>query len=89
MTKTTFRPINGHVEIEPLTEETFGELPDARFEERGTVISVADDVLDISCGDVVYFDSYMCAKFTRGEETVYLVKDVDIRALERNETVPK
>lgn len=83
-----FKPLNRHVEIEPLKEETFGDLPDASFEEKGKVISKADDVTMLEIGDIVYFDAWLVAKYIRDEKMLYLVEEQNVRAIER-EQIPE
>jgi len=80
-----FQPINKHVEVEPI--EVQGFIASAgTFEEKGKIISVAQDCTWFDGGDigkVVYFDSWTAAKFPDADGKIrYLVQEENIRAYE-------
>ncbi len=78
-----FRPINKHIEVEPMVMETIIERSDHAYEEKGMVISVADDTKVVNPGQTVYFDSYLCAKYPDNSgKTRYLVPEDAVRAVE-------
>lgn len=81
-----FQPLNGHVEIQPDEQNTIVQQRDTTFEERGVVMSVAQEVTKIRVGERVYFDSWLCSKFTDSTGKIrYLVPEENIRAVERTE----
>lgn len=90
MTKI-FLPVNNHVEVKPLKFEKFIASADTTFEEKGEVMSVAKGMDTVVVGDIVYFDSWQCAKYPDSEGNVrYLVKLEDIRAVEYDDgTLPE
>ncbi len=81
-----FTPLNAHVEIEPIAQESFMETSGHTFEEKGRVLSVGLSVTCVQVGDIAYFDSYLCAKYPDSTGKVrYLVPDGAIRARERSD----
>lgn len=76
-----FIPLNGHVEIEPIEQESVVYSNETNFEEKGKVLST--DFWAVQIGDIVYFDSWMAAKYPDSENKVrYLVPGNAIRAKE-------
>ncbi len=97
-------PINNHILIEPLVHESFIASQKDQYEEIGVVVSF-DARLNklfagfdkpsetlIHVGDKVYFDSWLAAKYPKGDGTqdfYWLVKYEDVRAIEYVEpTIP-
>ncbi len=78
------KPLNKHVEVKPIPREGFIVSLKDSYEEIGTVLSVADDVSSVQVGDVVYFDSWLCAKYPNGDEFYWLVPESALRAKECN-----
>lgn len=87
----TFIPINGHIEIEPLTQEGFVVEQNAHYEEKGRIIEVADDpkIDPKLVGCIAYFDSWLAKKYATGENDAqgqpkyrWLVKFEDVSAIE-------
>lgn len=87
------KPINGHVLIEPLPQESFIASDREVYQEIGVVVDY-DGYIDggmsknstLSPGDKVYFDSWLAAKFPKNDkESYWLVKYEDIRAIESHE----
>lgn len=76
-----FVPLNGHVEIEPIEQESVVYSQETNFEEKGKVLSTS--FWAVAKGDIVYFDSWMAAKYPDSEGKVrYLVPGTAIRAKE-------
>lgn len=92
-------PVNGHLVIEPVAHETFISSQRETFEEKGLVLSIDPTFVETlgkydhfpKVGDVVFFDSWLAAKFPKGEDEYYwLVKYEDVRAFEHVEQeIPK
>ena len=83
-----FIPLNHHLEIKPIKQDNFIPSSDTTYEEKGEVMSVAKEVPEtfVKVGDIVYFDSYLCAKFPDETGAVrYLIETDAIRAKETNE----
>ena len=86
-----FKPTNGQIEIRPIEMEGFVSDASGTFEEKGEVISLADDLLISNVpfckvGDVVYFDSWVSAKFPDEKgEIRYLIPAEYVRAIETME----
>lgn len=82
----SFHPINGHVEVKPLKHESFISSQRESYEEIGEIVSMCnglDTLYSFKVGDLVYFDSWLCAKYPKGDEEFHwLVKSEDIRAYE-------
>lgn len=88
------KPVNGHLLIEPIKQESFMAMGREIYEEIGIVIGVSDDVVNSLyqdkelnlIGNKVFFDSWLAAKYPKGtteEEGYYwLVKWEDVRATE-------
>lgn len=82
----SFIPINQHLEVEPIEEQSFVASQNATFEEKGKVISIAGDCgffNEEEIGAIVYFDSWLVARYTdsAGKER-WLVPEQNIRAYE-------
>lgn len=78
-----FQPKNKHVEVKPLETQSIISSKDVSYEEKGTVMSIADDVTKVTVGVCAYFDSWQAAKFTDSNgETRWLVPEEAIRAIE-------
>lgn len=85
-------PVNSHLLIEPVKHESFVVSQREIFEEIGVVLSLPHDYpvgyeTHPQVGDRVYFDSWLAAKFPKGDEGEFywLVKWEDVRAFERVE----
>ncbi len=77
------KPIFKHIEIKPAEQNKAFSSSQTAYEERGTVISVADDCELIKIGMIVYFDSYLAARYEGEDKAIHwLVKEGDIRAYE-------
>jgi co-chaperonin GroES (HSP10) len=94
-------PINGHMVIEPLKHEEFMASVKETYDEVGIVL-VREQPLDgtptnpttyrnCNVGDTVYFDSWMCSKFPKGDGTFYwIVPYENIKAYEpKQDTIPE
>lgn len=83
-------PVNGHLLIEPLEHKAFIASDRQTYEEKGTVLEVSEGVEIVKKGDIVLFDSWICAKYPAEKEGefLWLVKCDDIRAVEHEE-IPK
>lgn len=81
-----FQPLNKHVEVKPINVAGVIATQGATFEEKGTVISIADGVTLVDVGDIAYFDSWLCAKYVdeQGQDR-YLVPEENIRAKENGQ----
>lgn len=80
-----FTPVNKHIEIEPIEEKGHVFTQNNVYEEKGKVISCADDTeLEWNAGEIVYFDSWLVAKYTdtNGKDR-WLVPEENIRAYEQ------
>ena len=81
-------PINGHLLIEPVVYESFVAQDKTLYEEVGKVIDVSAEIVSnlLKKGDLVYFDSWMSAKYPTGEGNgfFWLVRAEDVRALKRD-----
>lgn len=62
------KPINKHLQIEPVTSTDFVASQKGLYEEIGTVVAVGDGV-DIPVGSKVYFESWLAKKFPIPGET--------------------
>lgn len=82
------KPINGHIQVEPVVREGFMASQLEKYEEIGKVVAI-DTALDgaIPIGSLVYFDSWLAAKFPKKVkgEFYWLVKYEDIRAIDKDE----
>lgn len=86
------KPINGHILIEPLTQEGFIASQKETYEEIGVVIGLPALLTDIEVeelpelGDKVFFDSWLAARYPKGDsdEFFWLVRLEDIRAIQKN-----
>lgn len=85
------KPINGHLLIQPLEHKTFLQGDKSTFEEIGIVLAVSKGCLRVRVGYKVFFDSWLAAKFPKGDDDFYwLVKYDDVRAIEKDEnTIPE
>ena len=78
-------PVNAHILIEPIKEKSFIPTASDKYQEKGTVVSFDEHIQsNIHKGDIVYFDSWLAAKFPAKEKDEYywLVKWEDIRAID-------
>lgn len=75
------RPVNGHLLIEPLEQESFIPSEQGTYQEIGVVVA-SGDCGDVSPGDKVYFDSWLAAKYPNGRDFYWLVKWEDVRAID-------
>lgn len=98
------KPVNNHILIEPVKREGFMQSSTHTFEEIGTVLDIADDIVKsrlsgttlspedfspVKIGDKVYFDSWLAAKYPKNKDEFYwLVKWEDVRAVEHVEQEP-
>ncbi len=84
---TTLKPINFHCEILPIAQDAFiGDQDTNTFEEKGTIISIADEVTKVKVGQVCYFDSWLCTKYPDADGKLrYLIQEENIRAIEIND----
>lgn len=88
----TLIPLNGHVQIEPIEQDSFISSSKTAYEEIGKVISVALEVNWVGDATVpprlplgvkVFFDSWMATKYPDGKQGFYwLVPYSAIRAYE-------
>lgn len=81
-------PINNHILIEPVAQESFVASAKETYEEIGIVLD-APEFAEFKVGDRVYFDSWLAAKYpVQGERDKFywLVQYENIRAYEK---VPK
>lgn len=88
------KPVNGHILIEPIAQSGFVATQNDTYQEIGTIVDVADDIVNNLArsnktlnliGNRVYFDSWLAAKYPKGEDGFYwLVKWDDVRALEND-----
>ncbi len=88
------KPVNGHVIIEPMKQESFMASQRDTYEEIGIVVSIAADTIKVRGliaeapvhkGDKVYFDSWLAARYPKEgktDEFYWLVKWEDVRAVE-------
>lgn len=87
-------PLNNHVLIRPLKHEDFVEGENS-YDEKGEVLALPFELIGVvrgdeqgyavpllEIGDIVYFDSYLCAKYPSPDPDVpyWLVDFKDIRA---------
>lgn len=80
-------PVNGHLIIEPVKQESFVVRDRETYEEVGIVKAIEDENHRVSIGDKVYFDSWLAARFPgeKDGEYFWLVRWEDVRAIEKNE----
>lgn len=78
-------PINSHVLIEPVKEESAFQSSQQTYEERGKILAIADGLPQpFSVGDFVYFDSWVAARYKDAEGNEHWVVPFDhIRAVEK------
>lgn len=80
------KPVNNSVLIEPLEHEEFISSSKSSYEEIGIVIDVDPPLKDhpaVQKGNRVFFDSWLAAKFPKGEgEFYWLVPYDSIKAYE-------
>ncbi len=82
-------PLNHHVQIEPIKQVAFLSA-DNPYDEKGVVLSVADSVVRVKEGDIVFFDSWLVSKYEGSDKKlIYLVPEESIRAKEVNAPLPK
>ena len=81
-------PLNGHVQIIPVEQDTFISSSKTAYEEIGTIVSLdqslpAEAISTLRIGGKVYFDSWMATKYPDGKGGFYwLVPYESIRAYE-------
>lgn len=84
-------PVNGHLIIEPVKQESFVVRDRETYEEVGVVKALSNDFPESPSfpivGDKVYFDSWLAARFPGEKEGEYfwLVRWEDVRAIEKHE----
>lgn len=79
-----FKPINKHIEIKPIEAKSIIATSSDVYEEKGSVISVAEEVTKVKVGDIAYFDSWLSAKYPDKDGNVrYLISEDAVRAVER------
>lgn len=96
------KPVNGHLLIEPLKQETFMAKEGGVYEEIGVVLDFQEPLADnkgiyintlgkLKKGYKVYFDSWLAAKYPtgKGQDFLWLVKWDDVRAVEPNDEIPE
>lgn len=77
----TIRPLNNHLLVSPIKHEDFIEGASS-YDEMGMVLEIGEGIIDIQKGDVVYFDSFLIARYPgeTPETPIWLVNYTDIRA---------
>ncbi len=85
-----FIPMNDHIEVEPLNVESVVASQETSYEEKGRVLSLPRGGANVLVGDIVYFDSWLIARYpdSEGKER-YLVPFNAIRARETEEIQPR
>lgn len=88
-------PVNGHLIIEPVKQESFVVRDRETYEEVGVVKACppANRIVNAfeeeapKVGDKVYFDSWLAARFPgeKDGEYFWIVRWEDVRAVEKNE----
>lgn len=79
-------PINFHVLIRPIKQE--GIFAGNVYDEKGEVLSVPGKIPDIKPGEIVYFDSWLAAKYTdKDDKEFWLIPFENIRAVEKADWV--
>ena len=75
------KPLNKHLLLKPIPLTDFIE-GQSKFDEKGEVLALADGISEVEIGDVVYFDSYLCARYPSEdpENPLWLVEYQDLRA---------
>ncbi len=82
------QPVNGHLIIEPVVHESFTASSKETYDEVGIVVeNSSPDQAPV--GSRVYFDSWLAAKFPKGDSFFWLVNWSDVRAIETDETLPE
>lgn len=80
------QPINGHLLIQPIKQESAFSSSQQQFEERGQVLAISPSwkwFRKITVGMFVFFDSWKAAKYMDGEGNEHWVVPQDaIRAVE-------
>ncbi len=84
-----FIPLKQHLEVEPIAHDSIIQTPVGNYEQKGIVVSVADDCdffSDEEIGCVVFFDSWLASKYidSAGKDR-WLVPEEAIRAYENKE----
>lgn len=81
-------PLRDKILLRPIKEEEVSKggiaLPNASRKERnlGLVLAVGKEVEHVRVGDVVVFSSYAGASVEFGEETLKLISETNIHAIE-------
>lgn len=87
------QPVNGHLVIEPVKQESFVVRDRETYEEIGIVKATAARESDSPLsqeypriGDKVFFDSWLAARFPgeKDGEYFWLVRWEDVRAIEKH-----
>lgn len=81
------QPVNNHILIEPISQESFIATNDTTYQEVGMVVAVADDLIQyaysgsntngvnnispVKVGDKVYFDAWLAAKYPKNKDEFY------------------
>lgn len=83
------KPVNKHILIEPIKRESFIAYSENKYQEKGVVVSVSEDLKEIpaTVGSVVYFDAWLACKYPGAseDEWYWLVKWEDVRGVEHVE----
>lgn len=90
---TMLKPVNGHLLIEPVKNDSFIAPTNNSYQEIGIVLDTAPDLLfalpgedvqPVMKGQKVYFDSWLAAKYPKDSDGgfYWLVKWEDVRAVE-------
>lgn len=80
----SFIPLNKHIEVQPIEEQSIIAQQNAPYEEKGKVLSWALDCeYNWHEGTVVHFDSWLVARYTDSDgKERWLVPEENIRAYE-------
>ena len=74
-------PLNNHVQIKPLKRDGVISTHDKNYDEKGIVVFNPDSA--VLNGKIVYFDSWMAARYNEGtDDEFWLVPFSAIRAYE-------
>lgn len=78
-----FLPLNKRVQVKPVEIDSIIATTKTTYEEKGEVLNVADGVTIVKVGQTVYFDSWMCSKYTDNNGNIcWLVPQENIQACE-------
>jgi chaperonin GroES len=78
------RPTRDNIIVRPIEESTKSGIVLARPEkpQRGKVIMTGNAVVSVSPGDIISFNKYAGTEVKTKEETVLILREVDILAIE-------